>query len=157
MPQLAVYGVHHRRTYIYILGYPRDAPDGWGYGIPERRCTSSKTMLQLPLSFGGCDPRDHKKMCPVLGCRARLISWSGTRTKTRVSRSEHLRAFLSPSMGDLLVACMVTTPCVPKRDKLDQTTRRTGWSLLLRLSRCRTDVASCLDDVVGRWQAGRPR
>lgn len=110
-----------------------------------------RTVLESPLSFGGCDPKDHKELCSVLACRARLISWSGTRTKTRVSRSEHLRAILSPSMGDLLVACTVTTPYVPKRDKLDQTTRWTGWSLLLRLSRCRTDAASRLDDNVGCW------
>lgn len=56
-------------------------------------------------------------------------------------------------MGDLLVACTVTTQYVPKRDKLGQTTRWTGWSLLLRLSWCRTDAASCLDDNVGCWQA----
>lgn len=122
------------------------------HGISERHCTVRfRTVLESPLSFGRCDPKDHKELCSVLACRARLISWSGTRTKTRVSRSEHLRAILSPSMGDLLVACTVTTPYVPKRDKLDQTTRWTGWSLLLRLSRCRTDAASRLDDNVGCW------
>lgn len=134
------------------LGISQGAPGGWDMAF-QSGTVQFTTLLELPLSFGDCNPPDHKELCSVLACRARLINWSGTRNKARVSRSEHLRAILSPSIGDLLVACTVTTQYVPKRDKLDQTTRWTGWSLLLRLSWCRTDAASCLDDIVGCWQA----